>query len=229
MHWPSFRRKLPMASKVLFGLAGVLALSSFLVVRSEVERAADAQAATGPRVGVVAAARDLVAGSTLAAADLRSIDVPLVYAPPEAVTSRDDAIGLVLDGPVSAGEVLVRTRLAASAFGPSVSPGNVVVTVAFASVPVGLSTADRVDAFATYAGARPYTTVVGEGLHVLSIAPTDAAFDGPKVDPGHFGRRPRDRAPAVAGSRHRDARSRGTGAGYRNTIRECVAHTGDRA
>ena len=183
MHWPSFRRKLPMASKVLFGLAGVLALSSFLVVRSEVERAADAQAATGPRVGVVAAARDLVAGSTLAAADLRSIDLPLVYAPPEAVTSRDDAIGLVLDGPVSAGEVLVRTRLAASAFGPSVSPGNVVVTVTFASVPVGLSTADRVDAFATYAGARPYTTVVGEGLHVLSIAPTDAAFDGPDATP----------------------------------------------
>ena len=53
---------------------------------------------------------------------------------------------------------------------PSVAPGDVVVTVGFASVPDGLSTADRVDAFATYAGARPYTTVVGEDLHIMSIA-----------------------------------------------------------
>jgi Flp pilus assembly protein CpaB len=53
-----------------------------------------------------------------------------------------------------------------------------VVTVGFASVPEGLSTADRVDAFATYAGARPYTTLVGEDLHIVSITQREAAFDG---------------------------------------------------
>ncbi len=178
MRWPSFRRKLPMGSKVLFGLAAALALMSFLVVRSEVGRAERAQAATGPGVTVVVAARDVAAGTTLQTGDVRTIAIPLVYAPPAAVTSPDAAIGWVLDGPVAAGEVLVGTRLATSAFAPSVTPGHVVVTVGFASVPDGLSTADRVDAFATYAGARPYTTLVGQDLHILSIAEREAAFDG---------------------------------------------------
>jgi pilus assembly protein CpaB len=178
MRWPSFRRKLPMGSKVLFGLAAALALTSFLIVRGEVARAERAQAATGPGVTVIVAARDIAAGTTLQAGDVRAVAMPLVYAPPAAVTAPDAAIGLVVDGPVAAGEVLVRTRLATSAFAPSVTPGYVVVTVGFASVPDGLSTADRVDAFATYAGARPYTTLVGENLHIMSITQREAAFDG---------------------------------------------------
>jgi Flp pilus assembly protein CpaB len=178
MRWPSFRRKLPMGSKVLFGLAAALALTSFLVVGSEVARAERAQAAAGPGVTVVVAARDVAAGTTLQAGDVRTVAMPLVYAPPAAVTSPDAAIGRVLDGPVAACEVLVDTRLATSAFAPSVTPGYVVVTVGFASVPDGLSTADRVDAFATYAGARPYTTLVGEDLHIVSITQREAAFDG---------------------------------------------------
>lgn len=179
MRWPSFRRTLPLASKVLFGVAGALALLSFLVVRSEVDRARRAQAATGARTIVVVAAHDLSAGSRLGPDDIRSVEMPLVFTPPAAVASADGAIGQVTDGPVASGEVLVTTRLATSAFGPSVAPGNVVVTVGFASVPAGLSTADRVDAFATYAGARPYTTLIGEDLHILSIAAGTAAFDGP--------------------------------------------------
>ena len=179
MRWPSFRRTLPMASKVLFGVAAGLTLLSFLVVRSEVDRARRAQAATGPKTVVIVAARDLSAGSRLVADDVRAIEIPLVFAPPAAVASTDGAIGQITDGPVASGEVLVTTRLAASAFGPSVAPGNVVVTVGFGSVPAGLSLADRVDAFATYAGARPYTTLVGEDLHILSIAAGTAAFDGP--------------------------------------------------
>ena len=179
MRWPSFRRKLPIASKVLFGVAGALAMLSFLVVRSEVDLAQRAQAATGPGTAVVVAAHDLAAGSRLGPEDVRAVEMPLVYAPPAAVAAPEGAIGQVTDGPVAAGEVLVTTRLAMSAFGPSVVPGNVVVTVGFASVPEGLSPADRVDAFATYAGARPYTTLVGEDLHILSIAAGEAAFDGP--------------------------------------------------
>jgi len=179
MRWPSFRRTLPMASKVLFGLAGALALLSFLMVRSEVDRAHRAQAATGPRTTVVVAAHDLSAGSTLGPDDVRAVEMPLVFTPPAAVASADGAIGQVIDGPVASGEVLVTTRLAMSAFGPSVALGNVVVTVGFASVPAGLSMADRVDAFATYAGARPYTTLIGEDLHILSIAAGKAALDGP--------------------------------------------------
>jgi len=37
----------------------------------------------------------------------------------------------------------------------------------------GMSTADRVDAYATFAGARPYTTVVGEDLRIISIGAAD--------------------------------------------------------
>jgi len=40
MRLPGFGRTLPMSSKVLFGLAGMLALVSFLAVRGEVARAA---------------------------------------------------------------------------------------------------------------------------------------------------------------------------------------------
>jgi len=179
MRWPSFRRKLPIASKALLGVAGAFALVSFLVVQSEVARAQRAQEASGPGVTVIAAARDVAAGTRLEAGDLRTVAMPQVYAPPAAITAPEAAIGRVVDGPVAAGEVLVSTRLATSAFAPSVTPGHVVVTVGFASVPDGLSTADRVDAFATYAGARPYTTLVGEDLHILTIAAPETAFDGP--------------------------------------------------
>jgi len=47
--------------------------------------------------------------------------------------------------------------------------------VTFASVPDGLTLADRVDAYATFGGARPFTTMAGEDLRVLRIG---AAADG---------------------------------------------------
>jgi Flp pilus assembly protein CpaB len=62
----------------------------------------------------------------------------------------------------------------------SVGPGRLVVTAGFASVPQGLTTADRVDVFATFGGARPFTVLVGEDLRVLRIDPTK----DPLGDPG---------------------------------------------
>jgi len=168
-----------MSSKVLFGVAGALSLLAFLLVRGEVQRASQVQALAGPMATVVVAARDLAAGDTLGPSDLRVSRLPAVYLPPGAVVSAQAAIGSVSSGPVRAGEVLVSTRLAASAFGPSVAAGHVVVTIGFASVPDGLTPADRVDAYATYAGARPYTTQVGEALHILSIEQAVSSFDGP--------------------------------------------------
>lgn len=183
MRWPSFRRTLPMSSKVLFGIAGALSLVSFLVVRGEVERADQAQRAAGPMAAVVVAVHDLDAGAAIAPADIRLTEMPEVFLPPAAVTSPDQATGLVSAGPVRAGEVLVMTRLAASGFGVGIGVGHVAVTVGFASVPEGLSTADRVDAYATYAGARPYTTLVGEDLHIVSIAEPGTGFEGSAPTP----------------------------------------------
>jgi Flp pilus assembly protein CpaB len=158
-----------MSSKVLFGVAGMLALVSFLAVRGEVARAERAQGAVGPAVDVVVAARDLAAGAMIGPADVRVARLPTIYLPPSAVTTTAAAIGKVSGSAVLAGEVLVDVRLGASRFAVAVEPGNVAVTVGFASVPDGVTPADRVDAYATYAGARPYTTLVGEGLRILTI------------------------------------------------------------
>jgi Flp pilus assembly protein CpaB len=183
MRWPSFRRTVPTSSKLLFGIAGALSLASFLVVRGEVERADQARRAAGPMAAVVVAARDLDAGAAIAPADIRIAEIPEVYVPPAAVTVPGAAVGLVSAGPVGAGEVLVATRLGASGFGPTVGYGHVAVTVGFVSVPEGLSAADRVDASATYAGARPYTTLVGEDLHILSIGKAETGFEGSQPTP----------------------------------------------
>src|SRR5262249_43758355 len=48
------------------------------------------------------------------------------------------------------------------------------------SIPDGLTIWDRVDAFATFGGARPYTTLVGEDLRVLRIEATANTFGGDK-------------------------------------------------
>ena len=164
-----------MSSKVLFGLAGVLALVSFIAMRGEVARAEQAQEAVGPRVDAVVAAHDLAAGAVIGPTDVRTAQLPGVYLPPDAVTTTAAAIGKVSGSVVLAGEVLVDARIGASYFAVAVEPGNVAVTVGFASVPDGVTPADRVDAYATFAGARPYTTLVGEDLRILAIGEADAS------------------------------------------------------
>src|SRR3954462_6591010 len=175
MRLPGFERTLPMSSKVLFGLAGVLALVSFLVVRSEVARAEQAQRAAGPGVDAVVAAHDLAAGAVIGPGDVRIGQVPSVSLPPHGVTSTGSAIGKVSGGVVAAGEVLVDTRLGASRFAVAIEPGSVAVTGGFGSGPNGVPPADRVDAYATFAGARPYTTLVGEDLRILAIGEPDVS------------------------------------------------------
>lgn len=173
------RRKLPRSSRILFAVAAALGLAAFLLVRAEVGRADQARRAAGPMAAVVVAAHDIAAGAAIGPADVRTTSIPQVYVPPEAVPSVEIAIGLVSAAPVRTGEVLVGTRLSASAFGALLAPGDVAVTVGAVSVPAGLTPADRVDAYATYAGARPYTTLVGEDLHVLAIGTAEASVTGP--------------------------------------------------
>src|SRR5215213_4968868 len=170
MHLPSLRRKLPTSSMLWFCVAGGLAVLAFAIVRGQQARAERAQ---------LAAARDLSAGSVVAASDVRLDEMPAAFMPSAAVTSADRAVGLVSLGSVDEGETLVSTRLATSAYATSVAPGNVAITVGFATVPAGFSLADRVDAYATFAGARPYTTLVGQDLHVLAIGAARTSVSGP--------------------------------------------------
>jgi len=172
-----------MSSKVLFAGAAVLALASFLAVRGEVARAQQAQGAVGPAVDAVVAAHDLAAGTVIGPVDVRIVQLPAVYLPPQAITSTVAVVGKVTADIVLADEVLVDARLGASHFAVAVEPGNVAVTVGFASVPEGVTPADRVDAYATFAGARPYTTLVGEDLRILTIGEVDASAGETAVVP----------------------------------------------
>jgi pilus assembly protein CpaB len=125
---------------------------------------------------VTVAAHDIEAGATLTAADLSLIQMPAAFAPPGSVLSPDAAVGLVAQNSIAEGEALSVSRLGRSVLAGSVGPGRLVVTAGFASVPQGLTTADRVDVFATFGGARPFTELVGEDLRVLRIDPTRDAL-----------------------------------------------------
>ncbi len=121
------------------------------------------------------AAHDLAAGLALTEDDVQLRPVPEAGEPPGALTSVEAATGRVPTGRIAEGEVLTPTRVATSLLSGSVPLGDVAVTVTFASVPDGLTAADRVDAYATFGGARPFTTLAGEDLRVLRIGPSDGA------------------------------------------------------
>ncbi|MDP9302244.1 MAG: Flp pilus assembly protein CpaB [Actinomycetota bacterium] len=168
----SFRRKLPLSSKIFLSVAAACGVASFLLVRADASRASGERAIAGPRVGVTIATHDIGAGSALTAADLGLTLMPAAFVPPGSVPSVGAAIGLVAQTSIAEGEALSVSRLGRSLLAGSVGPGRLVVTAGFASVPEGLTSADRVDVFATFGGARPFTELVGEDLRVLRIDPT---------------------------------------------------------
>jgi Flp pilus assembly protein CpaB len=120
---------------------------------------------------VAAAARDLDAGVTLAAADLTTVDLPATLVPPGAYSDGAEVPVLTTLTPFAAGEVVTDTRLARPS-GPltaSVAPGMVAFTLAADQGPPGIAAGDRVDVYATYATARPYTAVVADDVAVLGV------------------------------------------------------------
>ncbi len=173
----SLRRKLPRSSKVFLSIAAACAVSSFLLVRGDAARAGGG-IDPGPSVEVVVASHDVEAGTMLSADDLRVVTMPAAYSPPMAMSSVNDAVGLVVSSAVPEGEALSSARTGRSVLAGAVGPGRLVVSATFASIPDGLTTADRVDAFATFGGARPYTELVGEDLRVLRIEPVASGFGG---------------------------------------------------
>ena len=172
----SLRRKLPLSSKIFLSVAAACGLASFLLVRADASGASGQRAVAGPGVGVTVATHDIEAGATLTAADLRLTQMPPAFAPPGSIISPGAAVGLVAQNSIAEGEALSLSRLGRSVLAGSVGPGRLVVTAGFASVPQGLTTADRVDVFATFGGARPFTELVGEDLRVLRIDATTSVL-----------------------------------------------------
>lgn len=81
-------------------------------------------------VGVVAVARDLPGGTVLAAADLTTVDLPEAAVPAGAMTDAAGAVGLTLNGPLSARTPVTEASVAT---GQGLArPGYVVVALPLA-------------------------------------------------------------------------------------------------
>src|SRR4051794_32309608 len=124
-------------------------------------------------VTVLIAARDLAAGTTLAAPDVSSVALPALAVPSGALRLESGAIGRVLAGPMRRGEPLTDVRLAGAGLLPASSTGLVGVPVRLAdAASAALVTAgDRVDVLAagTAAGGAAQAQVVAADVEVLAV------------------------------------------------------------
>lgn len=102
----------------------------------------------GPSVRVLAAARDLPAGTTLDASDLRALDLPPPAVPTGALHS--GAAGRVIAGPMRRGEPLTDARLVGEGLLHGYGPGTVAAPVRIADADTVrlLHSGDRIDVLA---------------------------------------------------------------------------------
>lgn len=133
---------------------------------------------------VLAAARDLPAGTVLAAADLVRVALPAALAPAGALDAETALVGRLVAGPVRRGEALTDVRLLGAGLLAETGPGLVATPVRLAD-PAGaalLSAGDRVDVLAAPAdGAAASAPVVAAGVTVLAVPAEVEAVDGALV------------------------------------------------
>jgi pilus assembly protein CpaB len=176
-----FRRRWPLASKVLVAVGVMLGALAFLVVRGYQDRVEALHPAVGAPVAVVTAATDLIRGTTLSDDLLTGSSVPSAFAPPGAVRDAASIVGRVLESDVAAGEIITRSRLAGSAVGPvaALVPDGLRAVIVSGGLPAGtLRAGDRVEVFATYGGGRPHTELVATDLEVVRVLSDAAAEPG---------------------------------------------------
>ena len=180
-----FRRRWPLASKVLAALGVLLGALAFVLIRGYQERVEALHPAVGPRVTVTAAAVDVRRGVSLTDDMLRAISVPEVFVPPGAVLDPAALVGRVLVADIDAGEILTRSRLAEPRVGPiaALVPEGLRAVVIPAGIPVdAVRPGDRIEVVATYGGGQPHTELVASGVEVLRVltgsGETDVGFGG---------------------------------------------------
>ena len=135
-----------------------------------------------PQVTVLAAARDLTAGTPLGADDLVRVALPAAVVPSGVLTEVATAVGQVLAGPVRSGEPLTDVRLVAASLVPRTG-GVVAVPVRLADPGEAalLHAGDRVDVLATPPTGGRLAATVGVALRVLAVPPPGPADDGALV------------------------------------------------
>ena len=164
------RRRWSSQSRLLMGLAVLLAFATFVLVRGWAARIE--RLAPGERVPAWVATHALEPGAVLASSDLRVERIPSTWVP-ENAASVSRLLGRRVVGSVGAGEILTTARIAAAA-GPVAAqiPQGLRAVVVPSGLPAGVVAAgDRVDVLATYGGGQPYTDTVGEALEVLQVLP----------------------------------------------------------
>ena len=167
------RRARPRASRVLMGVAVLVAAGATFVLREHLQRLEARAASAGPGQPLVVAARNLDRGTVLEPSVLSARPVPLRYRPPGAMAQPADAVGRALAVDVVAGEPITQARLSPPG-GPvaSLVPPGLRGMAVTAPLPRGtLSPGDRVDVLATYGSGRPYTETVAMAVEVLQIHP----------------------------------------------------------
>ncbi len=170
--WVDFARRLA---------AAVLALGALVLAAKPTPTESRPE---GPdTVGVVVAARDLTAGTVLAAADLREAQLLPETAPAGVTDSVDELTGRPLAAPLRTGEPVTDVRLVGPGLTASLPAGRVAAPVRLADLAVAglVHPGDRVDVLATAPGATD-AEVVAAGALVL--APVAAAGDPDAPDPG---------------------------------------------
>jgi Flp pilus assembly protein CpaB len=128
-----------------------------------------------PTVPVTVAARDLPAGTVLAAADLATRDLPTGTFPAGLAV---DPAGRVLAAPVSRGEPLTSVRLVGPALAAA-DPGRVVLPVRLSDAGVAalLRPGDEVDLLATDPGTGA-TELLAAGVRVMAVPPASDPATG---------------------------------------------------
>jgi Flp pilus assembly protein CpaB len=152
-------------------LAVAAGAGSFSIVRGYATELEALRPTRGQSVPVVVASRFLARGSMLAEDDLLVEAVPSAYAPPGAIATIQEAVGLTLVGDLSEGEAITRTRVGSTG-GPvaALVPSGLRAFVVTAGLPAGVvRPGDLVDVLGTFGGPHPYTDTVGAGIEVLSV------------------------------------------------------------
>jgi Flp pilus assembly protein CpaB len=162
---------------------GSLALSvtAGLLLRGYVTRAASVAAAAAPEVAVVVASDGIERGTAIAPSDVRLARMPIVYAPPGALTQVSKAAGRVALAGLARGEVVTQTRLARVRAGPvaSLVPQGLRAFAVPTSLPPGLvAPGDRVDVLATFNTGQVHTEVVVSGVEILLALGSTRAGQG---------------------------------------------------
>jgi Flp pilus assembly protein CpaB len=136
---------------------------------------------------VVVAARDHAAGTVLAAADLRTVSMPVEVVPAGVVRRPADLVGQLAAGAIRRGETVTDARVVGPGLAAGIGPGEsavVPVRLADADSAVLVRPGDRVDVLGTPVtpdGAQPAVgdaVEVATGVRVLAVLGGREAADG---------------------------------------------------